>query len=40
MTNLGTSGSFWVYAALIGLGMALLFGGIVYYVSNKNKNRD
>ena len=40
MTNLGTSGAFWIYAAIIALGLAILFGGIVFYFSNKNKNRD
>ena len=36
--NLGTSGGFWLYAVLIALGLALLFGGIVYYFVNKNKS--
>ncbi len=40
MTTLGNSAAFWIYALIIGLGMAILFGGIVYYVVNKNKKRD
>ena len=38
--NLGTSGAFWFYALLIAVGLAILVGGIIFYFSNKNKNRD
>ena len=37
--NLGNSGAFWFYAALIAFGMAILFGGIVFYFVNKGKKR-
>ena len=37
--NLGTSGSFWIYAIILALGLAILVGGIAFYFSNKNKNR-
>ena len=37
--NLGTSGGFWLYAAIIAVGMAILFGGIVFYFSNKRKGQ-
>ena len=37
--NIGTSGGFWLFAVLIGLGMAMLFGGIVFYFMNKGKRK-
>lgn len=40
MQNVGTSGSFWVYATIIALGLALLVAGMIYYFANKNKKQD
>ena len=37
--DLGTSGGFWIYAVIIALGMAMLFGGIVYFFNNKRKGK-
>ena len=36
--NLGTSGGFWIYAVLIGLGMAGIFGAILYFVARKKRS--
>ena len=37
--NLGNSSAFWIYAIILALGLAILVGGMIFYFSNKNKNR-